>query len=68
MYPQGYQHSHSDKELISLFLSSKEKYHFSPSFILLYNLLFYYHGVYDKDHTSALRIKNTSESDPLIYF
>ena len=29
MYPQGYQHSLSDKELISLFLSSKEKYNFS---------------------------------------
>ena len=28
MYPQGYQHSLLDKELISLFLSSKEKYHF----------------------------------------
>ena len=28
MYPQGYQRSLSDKELISLFLSSKEKYHF----------------------------------------
>ena len=29
MYPQEYQHSLSDKELISLFLPSKEKYHFS---------------------------------------
>ena len=26
MYPQGYLHSLSDKELIYLFLSSKEKY------------------------------------------
>ena len=29
MYPQGYQYSLLDKELISLLLSSKEKYHFS---------------------------------------
>ena len=31
MYPQGYQRSLSDKELISLFLSSKEKYHILKS-------------------------------------
>ena len=36
MYPQGYQHNLSDKELLSLFLSSKEKYNFFSALVLRY--------------------------------
>ena len=39
MYPQGYQRSLSDKELISLFLSSKEKYHILSYFVHLRRIL-----------------------------
>ena len=39
----------------------------SCSLYLFIYLFIYYWCVYDKDHTSALRIKNTSESDPRSY-
>ena len=51
MYPQGYQHSLPDEELISLFLSSKEKYIFMTFRILscgTRNYMFYQLTSYKK--------------------